>query len=74
MPPKAGDAQSVVRWRRLELLKCGFPPALAARVAKDERFELHDLIDLVERGCSPALAVQILSPLDGSDRLADARE
>jgi hypothetical protein len=73
MRSKAGDAQSVVKWRRLELLQCGFPSALADRVAKDQRYELHDLIDLVERGCSPALAVQILSPFEASDRLAEAR-
>jgi hypothetical protein len=74
MARKARDAQSVVQWRQLELLQCGFPPALAKRVAKDQRYELPDLLDLVERGCSPALAVQILLLLGGSEQLADARE
>jgi hypothetical protein len=74
IPPKARDAESVVQWRRLELLRCGFSLALAARVAEDQRYDLRELIELVARGCSPKLAVQILSPLDGRDRLADAGE
>jgi hypothetical protein len=51
----------------MELLDCGFPRALAARVARDERYDLHQLIELVEQGCSPALAVRILSPIEGHD-------
>lgn len=74
MAPKARDAESVVQWRRLELLRCGFSLALAARVAEDQRYDLRELIELVAHGCSPALAVQILSPLDGSDQLTDAGE
>jgi hypothetical protein len=74
MAREAGDAQSVVEWRRLELLHCAFPLELAAQVAEDQRFDLREVIELVARGCSPALAVQILSPLDGSDELAEARD
>jgi hypothetical protein len=64
--PKQGDAQAVVKWRRVELMQCGFPRSLAARVAQDERYDLHQLIDLVHQGCSPALAVRILSPVEAS--------
>jgi hypothetical protein len=67
MPPKPRDAQELVRWRRLELVQHGFPPSLAERVARDQRYELHDLIELVEQGCSPSLAVRILSPLEGAE-------
>jgi hypothetical protein len=74
MAPKADDAQSVVEWRRLELLRCGFSLELAARVAEDQRYDLRELIELVARGCSPALAAQILSPFEGSDELAEAHE
>lgn len=56
-----------MNWRQLELEQCGFPPSLAARVARDEHYDLHQLIELVQQGCSPALAVRILSPLDGGD-------
>ena len=51
-------------WRREQLLEAGFAPGLAARVAADPRFDLHALIELVERGCAPELAVRILAPLD----------
>jgi hypothetical protein len=64
MPQKARDARSVVEWRRLESLHCAFPPELAARVAEDQRYDLREVIELVACGRSPALTVQILSPLD----------
>ncbi|HKD93910.1 MAG TPA: hypothetical protein VKB43_04280 [Gaiellaceae bacterium] len=54
----------MVNWRQLELEQFGFPPSLALRVAKDERYDLQQLIELVQQGCTPALAVRILSPLD----------
>jgi hypothetical protein len=58
---------TVVNWRQLELEQCGFPGPLAARVARDERYELQQLIELVQHGCAPTLAVRILSPLDPQD-------
>jgi hypothetical protein len=59
---QAGKA--VARWRREQLVDSGFPLPLAARLAKDARYDLHALIGLVERGCEPDLAVRILAPLD----------
>jgi hypothetical protein len=64
MPPKQPSGLALVNWRQLELEQCGFPQSLAARVARDERYDLHQLIDLVQQGCSPTLAVRILSPLE----------
>jgi hypothetical protein len=64
MPSQQRDAQGVVNWRRTELVQCGFPPELAAQVARDERYDLHQLIELVNAGCSPVAAVRILSPLE----------
>jgi hypothetical protein len=58
------EGPALVDWRRLELEQCGFPRPLAARVARDERYDLHQLVELVEHGCAPELAVRILSPLD----------
>jgi hypothetical protein len=55
----------VVRWRREQLARSGFPLPLAAKIAKDTRYDLHVLIELVERGCQPELAVRILAPLEG---------
>jgi hypothetical protein len=62
----------MVNWRRTELLQSGFPPSLADRVAQDERYDLHQLIELVENGCSPALAVRILLPIEERDALTQA--
>ena len=53
----------VARWRRQQLTGSGFSPSLAAEIANDSRYDLHALIELVERGCRPDLAVRILAPL-----------
>ena len=55
----------VVRWRREQLAQSGFPLPLAAKIAKDSRYDLHVLIELAERGCQPELAVRVLAPLEG---------
>ena len=57
-------AGAVRQWRRRRLVSQGFGRALARRLAEDERYDLHALIELVEQGCEPALAVRILAPLD----------
>jgi hypothetical protein len=53
-----------VRWRREQLAETGFSLPLAAEVANDARYDLHALIELVERGCPPELAARILAPLE----------
>lgn len=63
MPAKRRGGLAVVNWRQLELEQCGFPRSLAAQVARDERYDLQQLVELVQHGCSPELAVRILSPL-----------
>ena len=67
-----GVRDGVVRWRREQLTESGFPPSVAARLAADERYDLHALIELVERGCRPELALRILAPLD-DQVVADAQ-
>jgi hypothetical protein len=64
MPTKRRDLPTPVKWRRAQLIQAGFPPTLAARVARDERYDLHDLTELVGSGCAPALAVRILEPIE----------
>jgi len=54
----------VTEWRRDQLAHTGFPLPLAARLAADTRYDLHSLIELVERGCPPELATRILAPVD----------
>jgi hypothetical protein len=53
----------VVFWRRDQLARAGFPLPVAARIARDGRYDLHALLELVERGCPPELAARILAPL-----------
>ena len=53
-----------VAWRRDRLIAAGFPLPLASAVARDSRHDVHSLLELVERGCSPDLAVRISWPLD----------
>ncbi len=59
---RSGD--TVVRWRRDQLAASGFPLPVAARLANHPRYDLHALIELVERGCEPDLAARIVAPLD----------
>jgi hypothetical protein len=59
--------EEVFAWRSRQLLAAGFSPALARRLAPDATYDLHALIELVERGCPPELAVRILAPLDTPD-------
>ncbi|HEY7603422.1 MAG TPA: hypothetical protein VH760_04095 [Gaiellaceae bacterium] len=57
----------VVEWRHDQLRRAGFPPSLADRAATDERLDLHAVIELVERGCPPELALRILAPIDDDE-------
>jgi hypothetical protein len=65
----ARELDEVVRWRCDQLVASGFAPALATGVAKNVLYDLHALIELVERGCQPELAVRILAPIE-EDRAA----
>jgi hypothetical protein len=57
-------APEIYAWRRRQLRAAGFGSTLAGRIARDPAYDLHALIELVERGCPPRLAVRILAPLD----------
>jgi hypothetical protein len=54
-----------VDWRTQRLLDAGFDESDASRLGEDSSYDLHALLELVDRGCPPALAVRILAPLDG---------
>ena len=49
-------------WRETVLVHAGFAEALARRLAADAEYDLHELLNLVDRGCSPELAARILAP------------
>jgi hypothetical protein len=55
----------VVAWRVRRLREAGLAPALAAEIAADCGYDLHALLELIDRGCPAELAVRILAPLDG---------
>lgn len=58
----------VAAWRRRRLCAAGFDAALADTAAHDCAMDLHALLELVDRGCPPHLAVRILAPLDRDHR------
>ena len=64
---KDRGADEVVIWRREKLAQSGLPLSLAARLARDSRYDLHALIELLEQGCPPDLAIRILAPLEGDE-------
>ena len=51
-------------WRRARLIQAGFAPELATRLGFDGRIDVHDLLQLVDRGCPPELAARIVAPLE----------
>ena len=56
-------SRDVKLWRRDCLVNAGFEREIAERLAADGAFDLHELLELVDRGCSPELAVRIVAPL-----------
>jgi hypothetical protein len=62
-PCSSGPPTDVEAWRRCRLLEAGFSATLAEAVAAEPRFDLHALLQLVDRGCPTELAVRIVAPL-----------
>ncbi len=54
------ERQRIERWRLDALERAGYPPASAVEVAVRHDVDLHLAISLLERGCSPELALRIL--------------
>ncbi len=62
--PARPVSEAYAAWREDRLRAAGFAAALAAVIARDGRYDLHAVLELVDRGCPPALAVRIVAPLD----------
>ena len=62
--PLPSDPASLVAWRSDRLQAAGLERELAEHVAGDSGFDLHALLELVDRGCPPELAARIVAPLD----------
>jgi hypothetical protein len=54
------DAERIVRWRLEELEHAGYGQIAALAIAVDADIDLHLAVDLLRRGCTPALAARIL--------------
>lgn len=54
------ELDRVERWRTAELMRVGFAGDDAVALAACMDIDLHEAIELVQRGCPPELAVRIL--------------
>lgn len=53
------EVEQVSLWRFEVLVRTGYPPTVAADVARSGA-DLHLAVDLVEQGCEPMLAARIV--------------
>jgi hypothetical protein len=52
--------EDVVAWRVEQLLRAGSDQSCAVILAKRSHVDLHAAVDLLERGCPPKIALEIL--------------
>ena len=65
---RSSASPGVIAWRRSQLVGAGFDAGTADLFARTESVDLHALLELVERGCTPELAARIMAPLDFDER------
>jgi hypothetical protein len=56
---RPNEQAKVESWRLHVLIEAGFPLPLAERLSVSEA-DLHECVDLLRQGCSPATAAEIL--------------
>ena len=54
------EIERVVRWRAKELERAGYDQRQARELAARHDIDLHYAVELLQRGCSPQLALRIL--------------
>jgi hypothetical protein len=54
------EIDRIEQWRHAELQRAGYDDESALVLAASHDVDLHDAVDLLERGCSVDLALQIL--------------
>ena len=54
------ELDRIERWRHEELERAGYDPKSALVLAAKHDIDLHEAVDLLRRGCSVDLALQIL--------------
>ena len=52
--------EDVISWRVEQLMRAGSDPASAQILARRSHVDLHEAIDLLERGCPSKTALEIL--------------
>jgi hypothetical protein len=61
---RLAPADAILAWRLVRLCAAGLDSKLARTVATDGGYDLHALLELVDRGCPADLAARILAPLE----------
>ena len=59
LEPEHDVRLKVQSWRLHVLIGAGYPIDLAERMAESDA-DLHDAVELIEQGCTPEVAAQIL--------------
>lgn len=59
VPTDGSERSKVESWRLHVLIEAGYPLLLAERLAGSEA-DLHRAVELVDRGCAPETAAEIL--------------
>lgn len=54
------EIERIEQWRHEALSRAGYDPESALVLAASHDVDLHDAIELLERGCTVDLALQIL--------------
>jgi len=54
------EQELVESWRASELERAGYPPAAAIELAARGDVDLHFAVELLQKGCTPDLALNIL--------------
>jgi hypothetical protein len=57
--PHQSERDKVESWRLHVLIEAGYPLSLAERIAASE-VDLHRAVELIDRGCAPETAAEIL--------------
>ena len=57
---RTSETERVYSWRVEQSRRAGYPARAASKLARHRDVDLHLAIELLDRGCRPALAIQIL--------------
>jgi hypothetical protein len=59
-PVRLTEQELVEQWRAEELERAGYPPLSAVELAARADVDLHQAAELIQKGCTPELALKIL--------------